>query len=165
MITMHIRLPNTTPHSALASRPFSDQSSPRTLSPRRVHRPSSTPTAHHQHRWQVLPLLRTSPISSWTPTFHPPPSHHPARKHLDDPTLIASRISHSAWKLAVEGLSRGHAPLHKITTFHPSLHTRHPSQRHGPIPLVSLPVRPREHHASRPPAARIEIPSPRNPRH
>jgi hypothetical protein len=51
-----------TPHSALASRSFSDQSSPRTLSPRRVHRPSSPPTAHQHHRWQVLPPLRTSLI-------------------------------------------------------------------------------------------------------
>jgi hypothetical protein len=60
------RLPNTTPHSALASRSFSDQSSPRSLSPRRVHRPraSSTLTAARQHhRW--LPPLRTSPNSSW----------------------------------------------------------------------------------------------------
>jgi hypothetical protein len=66
MITMHIPPPK---HHR-SQRPgipisLSAISPPLTLSPRRVHRPraSSTPTAPHHHRWQVLPPLRTSPIS------------------------------------------------------------------------------------------------------
>jgi hypothetical protein len=65
---------NTTPHNAWLSRSFSDQSSPRTLTPRRDHLASSTPTVpHHHHRWQV---------SS--------PPHEPLSFTAADPTKRAS---------------------------------------------------------------------------
>ena len=89
------RLPNNTPHSALASRSFSDQSSPRTLSPRRVHRPSSTPTAHQHHRWQVLPPLRTSPISSWQPI----PRSEPAATYL---CVCTASLLHQHRRMSLE---------------------------------------------------------------
>jgi hypothetical protein len=93
---LHIHMITTpcppTNHPSPGSR-FQDRSSPRTLTPRRVHRPSSTRTAPHQHhRWQVLPPLRTSPISSWQPYLFPrsePATHfESAPRHCCTNTVV-----------------------------------------------------------------------------